>query len=202
MARHWYAEYLSVFGPSDKLLEQINTGLRLDPFSFLMQSQLAWYYYNEGELDMALEELKALQELDPFDIRKSHIVMFMIYLKQGKEEEAFNSLKKHWATHNYMEGRVHLAEDIYKGQGMKGLISWLVEFDVKIPNIWPPGIAKLYTLLGEKQLALDWLEKLNESRDSDLPEIIKSADYEILRSEPRYIELVKKMGLNEWLPAG
>ena len=201
MARHWYAEYLFIFGPSDKLLEQINTGLRLDPFSFLMQSQLAWYYYDEGELDMALEELKTLQELDPFDIRESHIDMFKIYLKQGKEEEAFNSLKKHWAAHNYMEGRVHLAEDIYKRQGMKGLISWMVEFDVKWPNIWPPWVAILYTLLGEKQLALDWLEKSYESRSSDLPEIIKSADYEILRSEPRYLELLRKMGLNEWLPA-
>ena len=202
MARHWYAEYLFIFGPSDKLLEQINTGLRLDPFSFLMQSQLAWYYYDEGELDMALEELKTLLELDPFDIRESHISMFRIYLKQGKEEEAFNSLKKHWAAHNYMEGRVHLAEDIYKRQGMKGLISWMVDFDAKIPNIWGPWVAELYTLLGEKQLALDWLEKSYESRASALPEIIKSADYEILRSEPRYIELLKKMGLNEWLPGG
>jgi len=202
MARHWYAEYLSFFGPSDKLLEQINIGLRLDPFSFLMQSQLGWYYYDEGELDMALEEFKTLLELDPFDIRESHLSMFRIYLKQGKEEEAFNSLKKHWAAHNYMEGRVHLAEDIYKRQGMKGLISWMVEFEVKIPNMWPPWVAELYTLLGEKQLALDWLEKSYESRYPNLPDVIKSADYEILRSEPRYLELLKKMGLNEWLPAG
>ena len=202
MARHWYAEYLSFFGPSDKLLEQINIGLRLDPFSFLMHSQLGWYYYDEGELDMALEEFKTLLELDPFDIRESHLSMFRIYLKQGKEEEAFNSLKKHWAAHNYMEGRVHLAEDIYKRQGMKGLISWMVEFDAKIPNIWPPWVAELYTLLGEKQLALDWLEKSYESRALNLPDVIKSADYEILRSEPRYIELLKKIGLNEWLPGG
>ena len=173
MARHWYAEYLSIFGPSDKLLEQISIGLRLDPFSFLMQSQLGWYYYDEGELDMALEEFKTLLELDPFDIRESHLSMFRIYLKQGKEEEAFNSLKKHWAAHNYMEGRVHLAEDIYKRQGMKGLISWMVEFYAKIPNIWPPWVAELYTLLGEKQLALDWLEKSYESRALNLPDVIK-----------------------------
>ncbi|MDH3796544.1 MAG: hypothetical protein OER83_06710, partial [Flavobacteriaceae bacterium] len=201
MARHWYAEYLFVFGPSDKLLEQINTGLRLDPFSFLMQSQLAWYYYNEGELDMALKELKTLLELDPFDVRYSHAYMFKIYLKQGKEEEAFNSLKQHWAKHNYMEGRVHLAEDIYKRQGMKSLFSWLVEFNVKIPNMWAPWIAECYIVLGEKQLALDWLEKSYERRD-DFSEIIKSADYEILRSEPRYIELLKKMGLNDWFLGG
>jgi len=202
MARHWYAEYLFVFGPSDKLLEQINAGLKLDPFSFLMKSQLAWYYYNEGELDMALEELKTLLELDPFDLRWSHFSMFMVYLKQGKEEEAFNSLKQHWAKHNYMVGRVHLAEDIYKRQGMKGLISWLVEFDVKNPNAWGPWVALCYTVLGEKQLALDWLEKSYEQRNSDLPEAIKSADYEDLRYEPRYIELLKKMGVNEWLPGG
>ena len=78
----------------------------------------------------------------------------------------------------------------------------MVEFEVKNPNMWGPWVAELYTLLGEKQLALDWLEKSYESRDRNLPDVIKSADYEILRSEPRYLELLKKMGLNEWLPAG
>ena len=135
--------------------------------------------------------------MDPFDLKRSHHNMFIIYVKQGKEEEAFNSLMKNWAVHNYMEGQVHLAEDIYKRQGMKGLISWLVEFEVGNPNTWPPWVATLYSLLGEKELALDWLEKSYESRFSNLPEIIKSADYEILKSEPRYIELLEKMGLTE-----
>jgi len=197
MARHWYAEYLFVFGPSEKLLEQINTGLGLDPLSFLMKSQLAWYYHDAGELDMALEELMTLLELDPFDLRASHYTMFTIYVEQGKEEEAFNSLKKHWAVHNEMEGQVHLAEDIYKRQGMKGLFSWLLELEVGLPNARPPWVALLYSLLGEKELALDWLEKSYESRFMDLPKTIKSVDFEILRSEPRYIELLKKMKLIE-----
>ena len=197
MARHWYAEYLFVFGPPDKLLEQINIGLRLDPLSFLMQSQLAWYYYNEGELGRALEEYKTLLELDPLDLRGSHFGMFKIYVEQGKEEEAFNSLMKNWAVHNYMEGQVHLAEDIYKRQGMKGLFSWLIEFEVGNPNAFPPWVAELYLLLGEKELALDWLEKSYESRPMYLPAMITGATYESLRSEPRYIELLKKMGMTE-----
>ena len=118
MAHHWYAEYLFVFGPSDKLLHHINAGLKLDPFSFLMQSQLAWYYYNKGELGRAIEEYKTLLELDPLDLRGSHYGMFMVYFKQGKEEKAFNSLKKNWITHNYMEGQVQLAEDIYRRAGI------------------------------------------------------------------------------------
>jgi len=78
---------------------------------------------------MALKEYKILLELDPFDLRYSHTNMFYIYVKQGKEEEAFNSLKKGWAAHNdIMEGQVHLAEDIYKRQGIKGLITWLQAF--------------------------------------------------------------------------
>ncbi len=106
---------------------------------------------------MALKELKILLELDPFDVRRSHRGMFYIYVKQGKDEEAFNSLKKEWAVHNdIMEGQVHLAEDIYKRQGIKGLITWLVEFQVGLPNAGPLYVASLYSLLGEKELALDW----------------------------------------------
>lgn len=201
MARHWYAEYLFVFGPSEKLLEQINIGLRLDPLSFLMTSQLAHYYYCVGELDMALDQLKKLLELDPYDLRFSHLAMFTIYVNQGKEEEAFISLQKNWTLHPYMGRPVHLAEDIYSRKGMKGLIAWMVKYEVESPYIYPPGVAELYCLLGEKELALDYLEKSYEYKLIELPEIIKSPDYEILWSEPRYLELIKKMGLNEWFPA-
>ncbi len=63
-----------------------------------------------------------LQELDPYDLRGSYEEMFMIYAKQGKEEEAFNSLKKSWAIHNNMEGQVNL--EIFKK--VLGFIGWLV----------------------------------------------------------------------------
>jgi len=197
MARHWYAEYLFVFGPSDKLLEQINTGLRLDPLSFLMQSQLAYYYFDEGELDKSLEELEMLLELDPFDLRYSYQSMFLIYAKQGKEEDAFKSIKKDWEVHNQMQEQVQLAEKVFKEQGFDAFIEWLIAYKIGLPYQWPIDVAILYSLIGEKDLALEWLEKSYVQRDMDLPEMMVSGAFENLKSEPQYLELLNKIGINK-----
>lgn len=60
------------------------------------------------------------------------------------------------------------------------------------------AFAVLYAALGEKEQALDWLEKEYEERSGDSLLILKiSPDWDSLRSEPRFIALLKKMGLDE-----
>lgn len=60
------------------------------------------------------------------------------------------------------------------------------------------AFAILYAALGDKEQALDWLEKEYEERTGDALLYLKIAPYwDSLRSEPRFIALLKKMGLDE-----
>ena len=56
-------------------------------------------------------------------------------------------------------------------------------------------MAELYVHLGEKGLALDWLEKAYELKIGDLPEDILGARFKNLRAEPRYTEMLKQIKL-------
>jgi len=56
-------------------------------------------------------------------------------------------------------------------------------------------IAVLYTGLGDKDKAFEMLEKAYEEHVYDLPTITLWPYFESLRSDPRYKELLKKMGL-------
>jgi hypothetical protein len=61
----------------------------------------------------------------------------------------------------------------------------------------PARTARIYAVLGDKRTALDLMEKAYEDRDRHLLWIKVDHDYDSLRSEPRFIELLKKVGLDK-----
>jgi Flp pilus assembly protein TadD len=61
----------------------------------------------------------------------------------------------------------------------------------------PAKTATLYAVLGDKRTALDLLEKAYEIRDVNLAWLKVDHNYDSLRSEPRFIALLKKVGLDK-----
>ena len=61
----------------------------------------------------------------------------------------------------------------------------------------PAKTATIYAVLGDKRTALDLLEKAYEDRDTNLVWIKVDHNYDSLRSEPRFIELLEKVGLDK-----
>lgn len=62
-------------------------------------------------------------------------------------------------------------------------------------NISPNEMARYYGLMGDRDHTFEWLEKGYAERSSRM-EYIKMEDYlEPFRSDPRYIDLVRRMGL-------
>ncbi len=61
----------------------------------------------------------------------------------------------------------------------------------------PAKTATIYAVLGDKRTALDLLEKAYEDRDRNLVWIKVDRNYDSLRSEPRFIALLKKVGLDK-----
>ncbi len=59
------------------------------------------------------------------------------------------------------------------------------------------GIGCVYYRLGEADKAFEWFEKAYENRDLWLPSIGTEPMWEDLRSDPRCVALLKKMGLRK-----
>ncbi len=58
-------------------------------------------------------------------------------------------------------------------------------------------IAGVYAVLGEKEKAIEWLEKAYNERSGYLPSIATDFVYDSLHDEPSYLALLQKMGLNK-----
>ena len=61
--------------------------------------------------------------------------------------------------------------------------------------ISPFGIAIVYTALNDKDKAFEWLNKAYEDRAPHLAHIRVDPTWDNLRSDPRYINLLKRMNL-------
>ena len=62
-----------------------------------------------------------------------------------------------------------------------------------VPSI---SIAEVYAGLGDKAQALEWLEKAYEERSKAVSFLKVRPDWDSLREEPRFQDLVRRIGLN------
>ena len=91
---------------------------------------------------------------------------------------------------------VNTVNDVYSQSGLNGLMNWLIELELQNPEPSPYALANWYAMLSKKEQTLYWLERAIEQRQSGIPKINNNLDYKNLRSEPRFIVLIKQMGLS------
>ena len=60
---------------------------------------------------------------------------------------------------------------------------------------WTPAVAGAYAALGDKDKAFEYLEKAYASRSIELTLEIRYPWFDPIRSDPRYADLMKRMGL-------
>ncbi len=126
------------------------------------------------------------------------------YTRMGEGEKAAKELKdifnRYLKTSQY-EGEIN---DAYKKSGINGLYEWLIDLNINRPvglegmNGHPFYIAWWYAILGRKEEAVGWLQKVNESQFIpyhyfDL--ITNNPDFDFLRNDPGFIRILKEFGL-------
>jgi len=63
--------------------------------------------------------------------------------------------------------------------------------------ISPGSIALIYAALGDKDQAFAWLEKADKGRDGILARLKVDPRFDSLRSDPRFADLVRRVGLSQ-----
>ncbi len=193
-AHHYYSQHFHITGNHEKARMHIDKALELDPLSFVIRYvNGAEMYYNDGRFMEALAELQKCNELyenHPWLPRK----YFNVYWQLGNKEKAYEALLKVFKGDSIYN--LETAENIYKVSGLKALLDWKINIDIKEAEkgYRPYGLASTYGLIGEDEKALEWLEKafmLNEIT----PSMSFNIHFRNLRNDPRYLAILNKMGL-------
>jgi TolB-like protein len=201
-ARQWLSEGLMEIG--GRAQEAIDEGVRahqLDPLSPIIAAQEAQAYAAARQFDRAIDLLKKLITDNP-SFGRAHGELASAYWGVHKYPEAiqeWNTAAKLEGDKNYMEWAAAM-DAAFRSAGWnaaerKGIEVALAQRKEKSGYVSPYGIAMAYAELGEKDHAFEWLNAAYQEHDVGLIALRTDFAMDSLRSDPRYAELVRKIGL-------
>ena len=199
IAHFRYGQHLSTLGRKDESIAEVKRAVYLEPLSLITGANLAGTYLNAGQKEMGLEQAKKIYDLEPnfiggrFWLGASYNAngMYAETIAIGEESlksDPKNQLMLFVAGYAYAKsGRRQEAEEIVKR---------FREIE-KTQYVSSCFIASIYGALGEKDKAFAELEKALQNRDWELSRLKVAPSWEPLRDDPRYKDLLKRMGLPE-----
>ena len=199
---HWWAETLISWGRFDEGLAVYKKALEIDPFSMAIGTDYGIGLYYARQYDRAIEQLKKLTEVDPTYIR-TYTYLERVYQITGQFEEALNAREKRLTLEGadpreITEGKKAIL-GAFKTSGPKGYWPKMLEFalaDSKTTGRGAVALSRIYAQLGDRDEAMKWLSKAaNDSINDDIFMIGVAPEWDSLRDDPRFIELMKKLRL-------
>jgi serine/threonine-protein kinase len=194
-SRHWYGLLLARLGRYEEALREVRTSLELDPLSPIINQDVGYALHLAGERDAALRQYERTVELHP-DFATTIMVLAWTYLDEGRFEEARGTLSR-WAELTGSDAAlVRQVADLAAQYTRTGEPQAPTGLDVEA--VFPPyAVAPLYVRLGQHELALDFLERGYEDGAFGVVASIAAPPVNELRSHPRFVALVQKVGLRK-----
>jgi adenylate cyclase len=197
-AHDQYGLILAEQGRLDEALVENKRAAELDPLSPVVPFDMAFTLAWQGRYEAAMQQARTSLDLDP----TSSIAQFGIGwtdIAAGKVSEAIPQLQKAKAMEStaFAAGWLGYA---YAASGDRTRAQAVIE-ELRQKSlqrfISPFYPAIIYLGLGDRERALGGLEKAYEARSNWLATLKMDRIYNPLRSDPRFIELLKKVGLNK-----
>jgi serine/threonine protein kinase/tetratricopeptide (TPR) repeat protein len=198
-AHHWYAYNLMLVGRHDESIAEIKIAQELDPHSLIINANVGFILYYDRRYNQAIEHYKNRLEMDPsFEVL--HYYLGMAYIQMGKYEEAIAefqeamTLSKEFLVARAWLGHAYAASGEIE-KAMK-VINELKELS-KNEYVSPYYIASIYAGLDQKDKAFQCLEEAYEKSDTYMIYLKVDPSVDSLRSDPRFTELLKRIGLGK-----
>jgi eukaryotic-like serine/threonine-protein kinase len=196
-APQWYSVFLMSVGRFDEAVAQARRAQELDPLSLPINMTYGWVLLTARRNDESVEQLRKTLEMDP-NFVLAHHRLGLVYEQQGKYQEAIAEFQQLInLTAGKPLGTLGLAH-VYAMSGKKAeaqkTLAELLELS-KQRYVSPAHIATIYAALGDKDQAFAWLEKAYEGNDGILVRLKVDSRFDSLRTDPRFGELVKRIGL-------
>jgi TolB-like protein/DNA-binding winged helix-turn-helix (wHTH) protein len=195
-AHLWYSEYLVAMGRFDEALVENKRALQLDPTSLVANIDLVSFHYVTRQFDQSIAHSQKVLEMEP-DSAYVYVYLSFSYGKKGMKREAAEAYIKSVE----LFGEEREAEElrrILEKNGVKAMWQHRLEqvnAPVKRDAFSAQWRALFYLRIGDKEKALDWLEKAYERRDRWVINMKYSPELDDLHAEPRFQELLRRINL-------
>lgn len=217
-ARQYYANFLAKVGRLDDALAEISEAQEIDPLSLSVKLTMGKIYHFARRHDEAVSMAREILEIEP-NFGPANGLIGIAYLAMGRYPDAVREFKAmiRFSTGDYKVGQAEQGESkerralpdsdpealallgyAYAAAGRveraHEVLGELVELS-KMRYVQPHAIALLHIALGDNDKAFEWLEKAFIDKSSTLTFIKVGPFFDNLRADPRYAQLVRRLGL-------
>ncbi|HEV8132938.1 MAG TPA: hypothetical protein VGQ81_16945, partial [Acidobacteriota bacterium] len=192
-----YAFYLGARGRFDEALAEAKRALDLDPATPATDHVPAVQLSFARQFDQAIEQCRNTQEMDP-NFSPTYFVLGHAYAAKGMYREALREFEKYAALTSGSPLALAYLGYAHALLGERSQAFRVVdELRAASKQRYVPAVsfALVYVGLGEKDLAFIWLEKAYEERTNFLAYLKVQATWDPLRSDPRFADLLRRIGL-------
>jgi TolB-like protein/DNA-binding winged helix-turn-helix (wHTH) protein/tetratricopeptide (TPR) repeat protein len=193
---HWYAWHLALERRYDEALVEMRKAQNLDPLSLVINADLAELLALAHAYDDSITQSLKTLELDPaFGLAHNHLGE--AYLQKHLNKQAIAELQK--AVSLSGGGATSIA-NLARAYAASGRTREAVDLlnDLKSRSSplhsYASEIAVIYAALGDARQAMDWLERGAAERFN--PGVLLRPGLDPLRSEPRFVDLMRRVGLS------
>jgi serine/threonine protein kinase/Flp pilus assembly protein TadD len=191
-----YGWYLSLMGRPEESIAELKRATELDPLSTASNGILGLAYGWARHNNEAVAQLQKTLELDP-EAWLTMTYLGWVHIGQGKFSEAITVLQraKQIDDNQYVLGA--LGESYALSGNRTEALAAITQLKERSKEryVSPHCIAMIYAGLGDKDQAFEWLNKAFEARSEHLTWLKVDARMNPLRSDPRFAEMMRRVGL-------
>jgi serine/threonine-protein kinase len=192
----YYADFLMRLKRFDEALVVARRGHELDPLSGPCNVVLSRALFYLDRCGQAIDQMRKTFGLDP-NYAMGHEVIARCFARQGQYEQAIAEMRQMVALNQY-DRQIAVMGSLYGIAGRRDeALQELAELKrrARRRRVSSVYLARIYSGLGDKERALDILYQSYAEHSDHLLVISIDPDFDGLRSEPRFVELLRRVGL-------
>ncbi len=196
----WYGSHLGIVGRLQEGIREMERARELDPLSLIINSNVGMLLNWAGRHDESEAALRRALELDPDFVGAVQELGFT-FEAQSKFEDAIEAYRRALELSGGLIGRAELGH-VYGVMGRRAEALEMLgrlEEEAAVRYVAPVELAILNAGLGNTDAAFAWLEEGYRRRDATLTWRIQTPGLRELRSDPRFADLLRRLGLSAGL---
>jgi len=198
-AHQWYAGHIGCLGGREQeALAEVNRAHQLDPLSPMIGVAVGQVYGEAGRHDEAIATCKKVASENP-TFAPAHDCLAVGYWQKRMYAQSIEETKvAAQLSGDPNESKYASAmEQGFRSAGWRGAETKAIEMAQAQGKAYgsPVDIASSYADLGDKEQAFRWLNTAYQERDLGLACMKTNPYFDSIRSDPRFAELVRRVGL-------
>jgi serine/threonine protein kinase/tetratricopeptide (TPR) repeat protein len=197
IAHSWYGEYWMALGRYDQALTELNRARELDPLSPITNLDLALRLYYSRQYPQALQQCGKTLAADSLFV-PAHLCLGRAYEQTGAAARAVDEFQKALELSEGGTDELAALGQAYavshRDAEARKILEQLIDRSQQT-YVQPVWMAVISLGLGDREQAFMWLQKAYQDRSAWLVNLKADPWFDPIRSDPRFVDLVRRVGL-------